>query len=98
MTGLVRVSDESGKNSEWVHPSVAQLYRRHGPAVFEKSALAAAVAAAAREACHNSESQGGNKRGEEIGRSKQGKEMMDTIRLLKDQVMAMMEGGGNGGA
>lgn len=99
MTGLVRVSDESGKNSEWVHPSVAQLYGRHGPAVFERGVLAAAAATAAREARYdNGESHGSNRRGEEKGQAKKGKEMMDTIRLLQDQVMSMMEGPGSCGA
>lgn len=100
MTGLVRVSDGSGKKSEWVHPSVAQLYCRNGPVVFERGALAAAVTTAAREARHNNngESQGNNRKGEERGRAKKGKEMMDTIRLLQDQVISMMDGADNCGA
>lgn len=99
MTGLVRVSNERGKESEWVHPSVAQLYRKHGPAVFERGVLAAAAATAAREARYNNvESQGSNRKGEERGRAKKGKEMMETIRLLQDQVVSMMEGAGSCGA
>ncbi|CAM9316764.1 unnamed protein product [Scytosiphon promiscuus] len=112
MTGLVKVTHEGvgGKSpaTEWVHPSVAELFRRQGPSMFTSGALAAADADAAREArasayTRTKRSGGGNGGGNGGGGSNgcpQSQEVMDTIRLLEKQVLAMVEdgGGGSGGA
>lgn len=54
MTGLVKVTHEGtgggSSTTEWVHPSVAELFRRKGSAIFRRGGLAAADAEAALEA------------------------------------------------
>lgn len=110
MTGLVKVTYEGvgGKSAatEWVHPSVAELFRQEGPSVFSSGALAAADADAAREARGKASSHatrsggsGGNK-GDGSKSHPQSQEVMSTIRLLERQVLAMVGGGvgGSGGA
>lgn len=67
-TGLEKVAHGSTKTSEWVHPSVAELLRKDGPAIFEKGALkaadvaAVATAAIARETNQREGREGSNSR------------------------------------
>eukprot|EP00903_Cladosiphon_okamuranus_P015237 g14083.t1 len=116
MTGLVKVTHEgaSGRSSttEWVHPSVAELFRRKGPAIFDRGALAAADAEAALEAavrhkaaamkqkkevpgaastapCGTGKGERGTK-----GQQEQALDVMSTIRVLENQVLALVEGTG----
>lgn len=99
MTGLVKVTHDH--TSEWVHPSVADLYRRQGPALFDKGSLAAADAAALKEAREKVKDLDGLRRGGTHGDAQNkpsGKDVLSTLRLLGDQVMAMMEEGGASGA
>lgn len=99
MTGLVKISHEGA--SEWVHPAVAELFRTQGPSVFNKGALADADAAAARDARNKAKRLGGTtvgRVGVSDGGRPNGKEVLNTLRLLEDQIKAMVEGGGVCGA
>lgn len=113
MTGLVKITHEGagGESSttEWVHPSVAELFRRKGPAIFDRGALAAADAEAALEAAvrHKaamtqknrapgavSATPGGSGGKGGRGSKGQGLDVMSTLRVLEDQVLALVEGAG----
>ncbi|CAB1098445.1 unnamed protein product [Ectocarpus sp. CCAP 1310/34] len=84
--------------TEWVHPSVAELFRSQGPSVFGAGALATADADAAREAVRRHKEQ--KKRSSDGGNRPGSEDVMSTLRLLEKQVLAMAGGGarGSGGA
>lgn len=112
MTGLVKVThDGAGGGSsttEWVHPSVAELFRRKGPAMFDRGALAAADAEAALEAAvrHRaaitqkrapgaaSTAPGGSGKRGSKGQQGKGLDVVSTLRVLENQVLALVEGAG----
>lgn len=106
MTGLEKVTHKEGSNrttTEWVHPSVAELFRREGPAIFDRGGLAkAAREAAAREktALQQRKASGAGAnggRGENQWPGKgQGQDVMSTLRILEKQVLSLVEGGGGG--
>ena len=113
MTGLVKVTHEGAagapSSTEWVHPSVAELFRKKGPAIFGRGALAVADAEAALEATVRHKAAmvqkkrgpddastapgGGSGKG---GRWSKGQEqdVMSTLRVLEGQVLALVEGAG----
>lgn len=110
MTGLVKITHEGERRgsstTEWVHPSVAELFRRKGPAIFDRGALAAADAEACLEAAVRrkaamaqkrvrgaaSTAPGGTENG---GRGSKGQlDVITTLRVLEDQVLALVEGAG----
>ncbi len=101
---------ESGgaATTEWVHPSVAELFRKKGPAIFDRKALADAYAEAAQEAAarhraammQKRRASGGGKGGMRSSHhDHQGKEngldVMSTLRTLENQVLALVEGAGH---
>lgn len=101
MTGLEKVThkEEGGSNkttTEWVHPSVAELFRRAGPAIFDRGGLAkAAREAAAREkaaAMQQKKASGGRGENQWPGKG-QGHDVMSTLRILEKQVLSLVEGG-----
>lgn len=103
MTGLVKVTHEGagGKSpaTEWVHPSVAELFRQQGPSAFASAALAAADADAARVARSKASDlakRSGGSSSSNGGKGPKSQEVMSTIRLLEKQVLAMVEEGGRG--
>ncbi|CAM9732424.1 unnamed protein product [Ectocarpus sp. 12 AP-2014] len=101
-TGLEKVtyagSRRTSPTTEWVHPSVAELFRSQGPSVFGAGALATADADAAREAVRRHKEQ--KKRSSDGGNRPGSEDVMSTLRLLEKQVLAMAGGGarGSGGA
>lgn len=113
MTGLEKVTHkgEGGSTTittEWVHPSVAELFRREGPALFDRRGLAkAAREATAREKAalqqkkvSNAGVSGNGGRGGNQWQGKgQGQDVMNTLRTLENQVLALVDGrgGGSGG-
>lgn len=90
-------SGGTSPTTEWVHPSVARLFRSQGPSVFGTGALATADADAAREAVRRHKEQ---KRSRDGGNRPGSEDVMSTLRLLEKQVLAMAGGGarGSGGA
>ena len=100
--------------TEWVHPSVAELFRRKGPAIFDRNALAGADAEAAQEAAARHKatmmqkrngSAGGGRGGTRSSHQGPGHDklgVMSTLRTLENQVLALVEGAdrvpGAGGA
>lgn len=114
MTGLVKVTHEgtagASSTTEWVHPSVAELFRRKGPAIFDRGALAAADGEAALEAAVRHKAAMTQKRGpgaassapgcrEKGGMVSKGQvpDVMRTLRVLENQVLALVENQGAGG-
>lgn len=110
MTGLEKVTHRAEGRStttttEWVHPSVAELFRREGPALFVRGGLAkAAREAAAREEAamqHKKASDAGatanrGRGGHQLQGKGQGQDVMNTLRILENQVLALVERGGEG--
>lgn len=77
-----------------MHPAVADLFRNKGLAIFEKGALKAADKLAASAATRSSSARGtkpGHHAGGRGARSTSKDEVIGTLRLLEEQILAMGE-------